>query len=263
MDDHLTLTLSRDEFWLLLEQFSPAVVLGIENPYPGWLADETEKAQRAALSSLLARDLARRVSDSEIALEEALAAMVGACASADHTIIIQVQPTGDLPLTRYVHFSHGLIVEHAVIDGQRHRLTAYTDKGSLAQHLRDSLRLAPQTTGQGEPFRLPEQALLSARGLLADGRPVEAAAALRAGGLSQPITERLQSVLASPVASSSVVVLVNRSDPDTQHVAGFAVLEGEAERWIIRPLEQNGQTIVNFMPAAAAAVHAHLDSVLP
>lgn len=59
VDKELSIDLSSDEFWFLLQQFGPAVVLGVQNPHLGWLIEEIEKADRTALRSLVDREIVR------------------------------------------------------------------------------------------------------------------------------------------------------------------------------------------------------------
>ncbi len=57
--DEITVELSSDEFWFLIQQFSPAVVLGMQNPHLGWLIEEIEKADRSSLRILVDRGFVR------------------------------------------------------------------------------------------------------------------------------------------------------------------------------------------------------------
>lgn len=259
----LAIHLSSEELWFLLSQFGPAVILGMENPYLGWLANEIEAAHKAALKSLVDRDLVRMVSKDEIALDETLATMVAACAQADHSLIVQRQRADGAGQRSHVHFANGLIVEHQETEPGRHRLMAVRDRQALTDLLAIVLQSDSRAADEGESFDIAEQVLFEARDLCSQGHAQRAVALLVSRGLNDEMAAQLTKVLASPTASSSVVVLVNRAEAETQHVRGFAVLEGQHRMWIVRSHDGNGHDQVEFVPANATTIQARFFDILP
>ena len=51
------ISFSKEELWFLLGLFSPCPILGVENPYTGYLFEEIEKSERAALDTLISQDI--------------------------------------------------------------------------------------------------------------------------------------------------------------------------------------------------------------
>ena len=264
LEEQLSIDFTISELWFLLSQFGPAVILGMDNPYLGWLADEIISAQRQALLSLVDRDLVRIVSDQEISLDDTLADIVRTVTQPEHSLVVQAQD-GRAPTRRYIHIQKNIIVEHLPLDDGQHRLTVFTDEETLAAYLGEFLHFNSPAKGTGKEFCLPEAVLFEARLLCtkqADDQEL-VLQRLTAAGLSQLEAKRLTAALSSPVANSAAVVVVNRNDNETQHVRGLAVLEGREEMWQMQPFERNGQSWVEFTPSNARLVRQKFLEMLP
>ena len=261
--EDIVVDISPTEFWFLLNQFSPAILLGIENPYFGWLAEEIEPARREALRSLVDRDLVRMVSPEEIALEESLAAMVAVCAQAESSLIIQSQESNGVDARRYIHFGGGLIVQQRQVEDGNYQLTAIQNVQVLSEHLNDDLRTDSKSASKGKPFQIPEGTLFGSNKFIQEGKEEAALNLLKSTGLANDVIERLCPALSAPVANTSFALLANRNNPDAQYVSGFAVLEGQDEMWLMQVHEQNGKPIVTFNPANANMVLEHFLEIMP
>jgi len=261
----LSLEFSTQEFWFLLNLFGPGVVLGMEEPYLGWLMEEREAAHREALRSLVDRGLVRMVSNDEIDLDDVLAQMVQACVRPQHSLILHAHRASPVHTDdrRYVHWGEMLLVEHHPIDEDRHRLTALPDRDALLSNLEDVLRLNTPVRSVGEGFVVKESALFQARQHCRHGKSEKALAILQDAGLQEDTAARLVKALISPVANSAAVVVVNRMERDTRHVRGMAVLEGEEDLWIMTPYEHKDTAYVWFTPAEAQGLREKLLAILP
>ena len=261
--DNLPYTLTVNELWLLLSQYGPAYVLGMENPYLGWLADEIESAHHQAVDSLLARGLARPLTDETIDVDDQLLAMAEACVHPIHSVVLQVSQANGQGEQRYIHFTDGLIVDHQVTGLDQHVLSSYASRTALLESMSTIFRLNSGTRGRGSAFQLPETALYQAAELAASGRPDEISVVLKEAGLQKPDIEALQAALTHPVANVSLAVIANQGNPDTQHVRGFGILESEADLWLLCPFDQLGQPKVEFIPIDAAGIRQRLEETLP
>ena len=259
---HFSLDFSADELWFLMTQFGPAFIMGMENPYLGFLADEIEEATRKAVHSLIERDIARQISEDSIEVDEVVAAMVQSCVHPQHTLIVQSVTAGK-GVRRFIHFSSDAIVEHLEEETGNHRLTAIRDRDALGDHLQDALRLETETGSDAQPFRLTEQALFEVSELLMQGKHEDAGSLLAEADLEKGIQQRLTAALSDPVANASFAVVMNRNDRDTQHIRGFAFLEGKDDLWLLRPVEQMGQPQVEFQPGNAEAIRRRFEEILP
>jgi hypothetical protein len=259
----LVLNLRVGEFWLLLQQFSPTVVLGLANPYQGWLVEEITAAERKALKSLMDRDLARKVSKDQIDLDDVLAQMIAACAQPRHSLIVQPQDVKRKTGQLFIHFVKDLIVEQCEFEPGQFRLTAIKDQDALVRRLDERLRLSTKTAGHGAKFRLSEEALMEVRSLCADGHAQKALAKLDKAKVPDARAAALVAALTAPVGNTAVALLSNRDRPELQHVKGFAFLESENELWIMLPLEKNEEKMIEFVPANGKQLKERFLQMLP
>jgi len=263
--DVLSVKFSTSEIWFLFSLFGPAVILGVKNPYLGWLMNEREETQKDALHMLIDRDLVRVVSDDEVAVDDVLAQMIQVCVNPRHSLILHAQgpdasETGE---RRFVHYGDQLLVEHAILDMQQNRLTAIKDNAALIEYITPLLRLDTPAKSEGKSFKVREKILFEARELCENKHDHEALSLLLEFGLDDKVASALINTLKGPVSNSAAVVVVNRIERDTQHVRGMAILEGEKDVWMMRPFDQNGSTYVEFTPANADTLRKRLVAILP
>ena len=259
----LSLDFSVGELWFLLQQFGSGAILGMKNPYLGWLIEEIEAAQRTALRSLVDRDIVRIASKDQIELDDVLAAMIRICAHPQHTLISQFQDSTGKDIQRFIHFGKGLIVEHNEFKPGQHRLTAIKDRDVLLAQLNEVLRLSSTAFSRGGNFCLPEQILFEARSLCSEGQARKAQNILKKAQLSDEKAALLSKALTSPVANSAFVTVLNQDKPEIQNLKGFALLEGKTEFWILLPYDKAGDKMVEFVPANPKLVKQRFLEILP
>ncbi|MCW5873115.1 MAG: ESX secretion-associated protein EspG [Anaerolineales bacterium] len=247
------------EFYLLLSQFAPVAAVGWENPYTGWLAEEIEVAQKEAYESLLSRDVIRMVDGDEIAIEQSLVSLLTACAQPEFSLVLTAAQAGNTPFQFLVHAKDDAFVKHA-IQGEEHTLEAIAEEQLAAQHLLPHLLFVPASGKSAGPFRLSEDTLLASEALVRDGQLDEAEK-----NLKQEITgEQQGDILAAftKPLSRSAVILIARTASGAPAEAGVAVYQGEAQTWLMRPSEQAGARVIEFIPATEASVAAELSKML-
>jgi len=258
-----TLELNSDELWFLMSLFGPAYVLGMENPHHGWLAEETEKADRKAINALVERDLIEAIPEEDIKVDDALLSVIEACVHPEHSLIVYSQTADGKNKERYIHFFGDQIVEHIESESGIHQLTTFSSREALEEHLKDDLRFSSQTSSKSPPFYITEETLFSASRLYAEGKVKKARAILDELSLDPTVVQALDDVFRNPIANSSFVVIANQKNPETQHVRGFGILEGKTEFWLMCPTERMGQHQVEFDPASAKIAHQRLVEILP
>jgi len=262
-DKEISIELSSGELWFLLQQFSPAAILGMKNPHLGWFIEEIEEADRNALRSLVDREIVRIASKNQIEFDDVLASMIRTCAHPQHTLISQFQNSTGANRQRYIHFGNNLIVEHVEFKRGHHRLTALKDRDALLERLDEVLRLSSTASSRGGKFHLPEQALFDARTLCSQGHARKALSDLKKAKLADEKASLLAKALTDPVANSAFAMLCNQSQPQIQNVKGFALLEGKENFWILMPFDKNGDKMVEFIPASTKLVKQRFLEILP
>ena len=254
---------SSEELWFLLQQFSPAIILGMLNPHLGWLIEEIEEADREALKSLVARNLVRIISKDQIELDDSLASMVRTCAHPHHTFISRSHNSAGVIEQKFIYFGSDLIVEHMEINQGQHRLIAINDRDTLLAQLSIALRSASTSSSRGKKFQLPEQVLFEASDLCSKGNSEIASENIKKSGLSDKETALKTKTLKKPIANSAFVTLCDQGTPQLQNVKGFALLEGDNGFWIMSPYDKDGIKMVEFTPANSTVAKQRLLEILP
>jgi hypothetical protein len=256
--------LSVPEMWFLMSQFSPAYVLGMENPHLGWLIEEIEEADRTAVQALIQKGMVKIVDASSIELDDNLASMISGCTHPEHSLIVNSgdeKEKGGFP--RYIHFSKGLIIEHIQTEMGRHQLLLIKDQNEIISLLKENLRPDSKTRGTTSEFFILEELLYKATNSFSQGDGVGGKALLQKSDLEPENSAALAGALENPVANASFVVIYNQNNPATQYVQGFGILESREQFWILRPIEREGKRLVEFTPADAKSIRKHFVEILP
>ena len=255
---------STNELWFLISQFSPAYVIGMENPHLGWLINEIEEADRTAVQGLIEKGVVKIVEDGKIDLDDLVAALIRACTHPEHSLIanggIDNEDTG---LVRYIHFANELIVEHVKIKPDQHQLSTIKNRDGILSRLQENLRSDSNTKGSTASFFIAEEALYKATSLYSQGNAKKGRALLQESDLEPACATALADTLSNPVANASFVVICNQNDPNTQRVSGFGILEGKDQFWIMKPIKRDGKQIVEFTPTDAQSIRVQFIEILP
>jgi len=258
------ITCSAQEMVFLASLLGADTLLGIDDPFMGWLADEIEEAWQRARTALVERRFIEVQSDGGIVMDIAVAALVGTCAFPEASFILTVTPAGERTDVRYFHLTGYLAVEQAVVnDG--YRLTALEDAQAVFMRMTGLLGLHNQQATPGTGGALAEERLLQARTLACESGIEAAQSALHQAGLDPDTAAALAKTLAHPVRNGALVALARREF--TWEVAGLGLLEGQNGLWRLRAFTRGGENWVEATPCDAAeaceAVRQVMNRVLP
>lgn len=260
----IQIILSTDELWFLMSQFSPAYVIGMENPHTGWLIEEIEEADRNAIQALIQKGIVKIIDAGIIDIDDTIASLIRGCTHPEHSLIVNVSnEKGNAGLTRYIHFANGLIIEHVEIEAGRHQLSLLKNRNAILTQFKENLRLDSKTKGTIDSFLILEELLYKVTNLCSQGDGEKGKALLQKSDLEPVHATALADALENPVANASFVIICNQNDPSTQHVGGFGILESEKQLWMMHPIERAGQPFVEFTPADAKSVRKHFIEILP
>lgn len=255
--------LLQDELWFLMSQFGPAYVIGMENPHLGWLIEEIEQADRLAVDGLIEKELAAVMDEQSIEIDDHLMRMVQHCVQAEHTIILQATIKGEQETQRYLHFAGDMLVEHYQGDDKQHYLASIPDRNALISHW--DRYLCQQTNGENPNlvFYLPEDILFKASRFYSNADHQSGFDLLQEHLTDTAILNAFVSTLKDPLANTSIVLVANQNNPETQFVRGFGLLAGPEITWIMRPVEKSGANQVEFKSTNAAIIHNAFTATLP
>lgn len=254
--------LNTHELLLVLGTFGPCLVMGVEDPYLGMMAEEVVLSQRSALDSLLMKGIIRGFSEDKIDLQDQIIATANVIHHPNHSLIVHSKEISNGDFHCYIHFGSDWIVQHKPSQDQ-HQLILVQNVDTLSNDLNPAFHSGSKAESSGPPFSLGEEELFEIRRLCADGDLNEARDRLDAERVPSEVIDPLINTLSEPVASSSFVLVVNRNNVESQYVRGFSVIEGADEMWIMEPYEEEGNSMVTFQAANALKVRERFFELIP
>jgi len=220
-------------------------LIGVRDPFYGWLTEEILEALPGIRDDLLARSyLTAQPSGMSIAPE--LAPLIATLATPRAAIMaVRTLPQG-VAAERAYHIGAEQITKLCRDDDQ-YTLEPIT-AGDLAADVVAWWNIHGDQGAPGSPFRLRQPALFAARDAAGDAD--RAAALLRDAGAPDSAIALLIAALASPLTNGSLVALrQNTMGWDTQ---GIAVLEGAAGLWRMRAFEHQDEPWVEVASTSLA-----------
>jgi len=257
-----TIELEIRELWLLLSQFGPAFVLGVQNPYQGWLTEEIEAAHRKAAISLLERGLAQFLTDETLDVDDDLMVMAKAITHPEDTIILQCSKE-DSGRQHYFHCANDTVVERVEVAADKHLVSILPSRNSLAARVLSEVDLPAAPGCRGEAFQMLEGALFQAAEAAAKGELLRMEEALQESGIGDSLASALKAALTATVFNGSIVVIANQNDAETQHVRGFGILAGAEDIWLMVPVDGQSQPYIELRPTTAQTVRQKITEILP
>jgi len=268
MDNQIpVITCSAQEMAFLAGSLGADTLLGVADPFMGWLADEIEDAWKQAQSALAGRSFIKVQPDGGIVMDVAVAALVGTCAFPDASFVVTFTPAGGETVTRYLHVTKQLAVEQAAVSEPvaAYRLVALENGEAAYERVLRIFDLDGQRAVSSPGGELPEAGLIQAREAAADGGLKEAQRVLREVGLSRTTAAALAETLVNPVANGALVALARRET--AWDVSGLGVLEGQNGLWRLRAFTRGEENWVEAIPCDAAeareAIRRVMNRVLP
>lgn len=257
-----TVELNTPELLLILGTFGPCLVMGVEDPYLGMMAEEVAISQRSALDSLLMRGFIHSISEDKFDLQDQIFTVANVIHHPNHSLIIHSKEISNGDFHCYIHFGNECIVHHTPSLDQ-HQLILVQNVDRLSNDLNQAFRSGSKAESSGPSFNLVEDKLFEIRRLCAEGELNEAKGRLNAERVPSEVVSPLINTLSEPVATSSFVSVVNRNNVESQYVRGFSVIEGADEMWIMVPYEEQGNSMVTFQAANVLKVRERFFELIP
>lgn len=262
MTTDYSVELNTQELLLILSTLGPCLLLGVEDPYLGRMADEVANSQRSALDSLLKKGFIQGVSEDKIDLQDQLFTAANVIHRPNHSLIIHSKEISNGDFNCYIHFGNNWIVHHIPFQDQ-HQLILVQNVDRLSDDLSQAFRSGSSAESSAPTFSLGEDTLFDIRRLCAEGEVNEAKDRLDAEHVPSEVVSPIINTLVEPVATSSFVLVVNRNNVESQYVRGFSVIEGVSEMWILEPYEEEGMSMVNIHATNALKVRERFFELIP
>ena len=245
--DTFTLSLAPAELTLIAQMLDVPSLFLTEDPFLGWLADEIEESLKQAKESLAARGYIEVRSDGTVAVDTGVAALVGALAFPDSSLVATVAIDGQPPLSRHLHFASGLIVEQEQHRNHTYSLTALRNQDAAVQRLKEFLCLDDQPALAVEPCTITEADVNRARQIACEKGSKACAGFLEHAGASPATAHSLAVALSRPVLQDALLALTWQGK-EARQIGGFTLLQGADSMWLFRQLQRDAESWLEIAP---------------
>lgn len=244
-----SIELSPAELVYIASLLGSKVLVGIPDPFSGWLMDEIREVLNEAEAGLIQRNILNTGKDQPFILSSNALALIGALAFPEATFLLATTAYDNDPIQCVLAVRIPLTVEVTFHATGNYFIQAVSGKDALIRRVHEHWHINNQKATPGEPLDFPEESLMKVRSLVNDGQYQQAKEELRRTGMSETGAIILVETLKKPIRSGSIVRL-HWSDGNW-HTSGIGMLEGENGLWRLRTLERDGSLWVQAMPCDA------------
>lgn len=258
--DTSTISCSPVEAAFLASLLGASTLVGMADPFHGWLADEIEAAWGDTRQALAERRFIEVRPDGKIVMDSGVAALIETWASAEASLLLTCTANGESTALRNYHLTKDMAVAQWPSDAGAIRIAPLQGAAAVYREIGQFWRLANQSAAPGVRCSLREAAFTQARTLATGQGPKAAAAVLAQARLPEATTAALAETLAAPVANGALAATARRGA--AWDAAGMGTLEGSAGLWRLRAFTQDGENWVEVIPCSAAEARSELRRVL-
>lgn len=248
------LSLTVPELLHLAGAVGAETLIGVPDPFAGWLPDQVQESMQQARVRLAERGLCGRTPGGQLALDAGTAATVAVCSYPEVTLVLSQTLAGGAPTETYFHFTRAAAAELTAQPDGTYALTRYAGRDAVRARVIELLGLGSQAPAAGAAVaEVPASVLQEVREGKAPRRLLQQA------GLPPETAEALSSSLEEPVANSALAVLRAAS---AQEAPGLGLLEGQNGLWLLQPVTKAGQLWVQLVPCSGADAAARVAELM-
>ncbi|MEI6776384.1 MAG: hypothetical protein WCK70_05755 [Chloroflexales bacterium] len=247
--------LSGEELYLLSAITGGETLIGVQDPFIGWLTEEIVEKLESVRGDLHARGYVV-VRDTGAAVEPSLAPLITALTVPHIAVMVTLHHPGHDLEERAYHVGHASTVKLSQ-SGQHYQLEPMTES-AIAADICNWWGLHDQIAAPGVPFRLEQSTLLAARD--AAGDAAAAAALLSEVGAPAETAASFASALHDPQTNGSLAAM--RRGAAGWDVRGVAILESAATLWRLRAFQHHDAPWVEVAPESAAGLTQRVERLL-
>jgi len=247
-----TYTFNGAELYLLSMIANGETLIGVRDPFVGWLTEEIGEQLESVRGDLRVRGCVV-TRDAGVEIEPSLAPLIAALAAPRIAVIVTRHHPGHDLEERAYHIGRTSTVKLSQ-HGQHYQLEPMADS-AIAADICGWWGLHNQGAAPGVPFKLEQAALLAARDAAHD--EVAAAALLSESGAT---AATFAATLHAPQINGSLAAL--RRGATGWEVSGIALLASASGLWRLRAFEQHATPWVELAPTAAAELRQRVERLL-
>jgi len=249
--DSLTLHCTGPELIYLCRLVGGETLLGIEDPFPGWLTEEIQASMEQARQNLEVRGTIQVDAANRIHMDAEVTTLLNAVTFPMAVFIYTLTLPGAQPARQVFYWKAPAAVRLQYTD-DIYNLDLLANPEVIYQEITKGWSVESQDPPSGETIALPAPVLDSVRHFLAQEALDDARVALRGVGATETTISALIETLRTVRRNGAIVAL--RLQRQTWYPAGLGLLEGKNGLWGLRSFERYGKMWVEFSPMAASAL---------
>lgn len=242
---------TRSELALLAALAGVPALVGVPDPFDGWLRSELEAAWERVRPELAARGLIVTQADGAAVLAPTVADLLQTCGSAHAVLTLTRVEPGQPQQVRCIHIGSGTATHLELSDDGFVRLSKLAAPEDIRHAVMAHLQQPGEAPlGNGDPCRLPAAVL----------KPGATLPSLLTAGADPATAERLAKTLAEPVANCAV--LLTKYSRGTWETTGLGVLEGGQRLWLLHAVPGPAIGMIEMTASTLEQVQAALAELL-
>ncbi len=249
---------SPGELYTLASLLGGEMLIGVPDPFPGWLTEEIQAAMEEARRSLTARGILAPRDDGQMVMDVAAAALVGTLVSPQAAFLVTATAPEQPPRQVNLYYRAPLTAAMEKQEGNW-LLEFLPDSTAIARRVQELWHLGPQRAVQATPFSLPEGAMELIRQARSLGEK-EALDRLREAGVPLASARAMARTLTTPRQNGAMVALCSRQG--VWDTGGLGILEGENGLWLLRSFSRQGTNWIECIPRTGKQLMAEVETLV-
>ena len=259
MDEQViwSLVFTHYELCLLAGLLKIPNLIGLEDPFSGFLTDEVQDLLEQTIHILVEKGYLEIQPDDSLIMDAGITTLVEALALAKCTLLASCIDQYGKSRFRLIHLTVERPVEQEPVTNREIVLTAVRDLETLEQRLTDFLNLSAASAAPGPMLTLTEADITEARRLALEEGEETCLAFLNCIRVPSEAVKALATALGEGSGPGSLTVL-HREAREMHYGESLAWLVGCHGAWRIQPLTQQEPVTVRLIPAATTEIQQRI-----
>lgn len=254
----MTISCSIVDLFTLASLLGGEMLIGVPDPFPGWLTEEIDETMVAARQNLVERGYLTLHPNGQVVMDVVVAAQVGTLVAPQTVFLLTVAVPDQL--SYQVAFYHRSPLTVAMEkNGDEWRLQPLSELESIPEQIQKNWKIKAQKPVQVEPISLPKKYLELARDAISSGKE-SVQMRLEESGIDTTSARALALTLMTPRRNGALVAM--RPHQNTWEVGGLGVLESENGLWLLRSFTRQQDEWVELIPCSAKKLSAEIEVLL-
>lgn len=258
LPQEVTFSCSPVELFTLASLLGGEMLIGVSDPFPGWLTEEIEEAMQKARKALAERGHLTLRTDGQVIMDVATAALVGTLIAPQAVFLItEAMPNRILNQSAFYHRSP--LTVFLKIESQALSLRVLEEPFALYERIVDIWQVRAQKAVLAETFSIPESAIRSAREARTEGESA-VQKALQQIGIGIKNVQSLAHTLSTPHRNGALVAM--RPIENSWETGGLGMLDAENGMWLLRSFTRQQTNWVELDPCSGKKLAEEIQKLL-